>query len=598
MRPNNIPADSVSTLYMLLAERVRRTPEAIGYRQYDRKTGAWFNRNWREVLERVDRFAAAFLAAGMQPGDRVGILLQNCIDWICFDMAAARCGLTVVPLYTNDAVANGAFMLADARPRVLFVDTDRRWRQLSAALSGSGFIEQVWVQDVSADFVTGADGHVRHLGDVLPATPGALPEPAQVGEAPATLIYTSGTTGSPKGVMLTHRAILVNAQATSEVVSPLEPDIFLSILPLAHAFERTLGYVLPVMSGSSVAYAQSLLRLRQDLTTVRPTIIMGVPRFYESIHASARRAAASTKLGERLFDLTARLGWERFAARGGFGPRPGLRDRLLWPFLRATVARKVGAAFGGRMRVAVSGGANFPARIGRSLIGLGLPMVEGYGLSEAGPVCTASTVAQYLPGTVGFPLPGVEIRLTAGSELLVKTPAHMVGYWHREDATAQVLDADGWLHTGDLARIEEGRIRIVGRLKHILVLSNGENVNPVPIEDVLRADPLFEQVCLVGDGHSFLTVLLVFNRDVWVDLAQRAGIDGNQPNGPEAARIIQARIKAHLKDLPAWQQIRDYHATLDEWTVERRLITPTLKLRRERVVEEFRDEIAAMYEHD
>ncbi|SDI58437.1 AMP-dependent synthetase/ligase [Aliiruegeria lutimaris] len=595
MRKNNIPAEKVNTLYQLLRERTRISPKLTAYRQYDRKTGKWRKFTWPQVLERTDRFAAAFIAAGMRPGDRVGILLQNCVDWVCYDMAAARCGLTVVPLYTNDAISNGAFMLADSRPRIVLIDTDRRWRELEGSLSDHSFIERVWLQDVTADFVYGEEENVDHLEAILPPAPQDLPEPANDPLAPATLIYTSGTTGTPKGVMLSHRAILANAEATAAVVSPLEGDVFLSILPLAHAFERTLGYVLAVMSGACNAYPQSLLRLRQDMTTVRPTVIMGVPRFYETIFNGARRSASTSKLKQRLFDMTARIGYARHAARAGHGPGPSFVERLIWPLLDRLVAKKVQAAFGGRMRVAVAGGANLPEEIGQALLGLGLPLVEGYGLSEAGPVATASVQEDCVPGTVGYPLPGCEVKLGERNELLIKTPSRMLGYWQREDATAESFDKDGWLRTGDMAEIVNDRIRITGRLKHILVMSNGENVNPRPIELNIESDPLIEQVCVVGDGRPFLAALVVLNRDDWTAMAKKHGLDENDPNAREAERFILDRIRKASGDIPSWQQIKAYYATLDEWTVERRLITPTLKLRRERVIDEYKDEIRRMY---
>ncbi len=595
MRKNNIPVETVNTLYELLVERARRTPKLTAYRLYDRKTGKWRKFNWTQVVERTDRFAAAFLAAGMQPGDRVGILLQNCVDWVCYDMAAARSGLTVVPLYTNDAISNGAFMLADARPRIIFVDTDRRWRDLEKALSDHSFIERVWLQEVTSDFVAGADENVDHLEAVLPTDTGALPEPASDDQSPATLIYTSGTTGNPKGVMLSHRAILSNAEVTAGVVSGYEGDVFLSILPLAHAFERTLGYVLPVMCGCCNAYPQSLLRLRQDMTAVRPTVIIGVPRFYETIYTGARRNATTSKFKERLFDMTGRIGYKRHLAKAGNGAGPTLGERLVWPLLDRLVAKKVKAAFGGRLRLAVAGGASLPDEIGQSLLGLGVPLVEGYGLSEAGPTATASLQSQCIPGTVGYALPGCEAKIGDRSELLLKTPSRMLGYWQREDATAESFDSEGWLRTGDMAEITDGRIRITGRLKHILVMSNGENVNPRPIELGIESDPLVEQVCVVGDGRNFLSALLVLNRDYWTEMANELGLDGNDPNAPEAERYILERIRKASGDIPSWQQMKGYYATLDEWTVERRLITPTLKLRRERVIDEYKDEIRAIY---
>ncbi|MFV0358370.1 AMP-dependent synthetase/ligase [Tropicimonas sp.] len=590
-QPDLIAVQEAGTLYGLLRERARRSGGAEAFRQYDRTAREWTSVTWNGALVRADRFAAALSGEGLAVGDRVALLLQNCIDWVSFDMGAGKLGLPVVPLYTNDALSNTAFLIADARPRVILVDTLARWQAIAGALSDTSFIDRVWIQETGD---TG-DDRVRPLEEALANAAGIETAALDMPDLPAALIYTSGTTGDPKGAILTHRAILEDAAGVARVFPSLPGDVFLSVLPLAHAFERTMGYVLAVMGGATVAYAQSLLRLRQDLTAIRPTAIMGVPRLYESIYNSARHAASARPLRLRLFDMTARIGWERFAARAGLAPAPRFLDRLIWPLLAATVARRVRAAFGGRLRVAVSGGANFPAEIGQALIGLGIPMVEGYGLTEAGPVVTASTCPEYVPGTVGFPLPGIETRLGEDDELQVRSPGVMSGYWHREDATVGAFTPDGWLRTGDLGRLDGGRVTIAGRLKHILVMSNGENVNPVPIEEGLEADPLFDQVCTVGDGRPFLALLAVLNRDEWNDLAGAHDLNPERPNTPAAEKIILPRIRRHLAGFPAYQQIRAYHATLDEWTIERRLLTPTLKLRRERVVAEYADQIREIY---
>ncbi len=595
MEPNIIPVEEAGTLYGLLRARTARTPDAVAYRQFDKAADGWVGLTWQETLTRTDDFASAFAAAGAERGDRVAILLQNCIDWVCFDMGAHKCGLPVVPLYTNDAVANMAFLISDSRPRVILVDTLARWEAIADALEDKSFIEEIWVQGLTGAPVQPEGPVVRGLDAALQRGEGTVVEAQADRGAPAVLIYTSGTTGAPKGVILTHVALLRDAEAVAKVFPSLESDVFLSILPLAHGFERTMGYLLAMIGGACVAYAQSLLRLRQDLTTIRPTVIMGVPRLYESIYESAHRAASASPIRLRMFETTSRIGWERFAERSGLGKGPGLLDRALWPLLDRLVARRVQEAFGGRLRVAVSGGANFPPEIGRALVGLGVPMVEGYGLTEAGPVVTASTCARYVPGSVGFALPGIETKCTEGGELLIRSPSNMRGYWNRDDATAEMIDSDGWMRTGDLVRFDGDRIVISGRLKHILVLSNGENVNPLPLETMLEADPLFQQVCAAGDGRPYLTVLLVLSKQAWEDLAAREGLDPEAPNDAAARKVLMPRIKKHLKDFPAYQQIRAYHATLDEWTVERRLLTPTLKLRRERVVAAYDAEIRAMY---
>ncbi|WP_245837828.1 AMP-dependent synthetase/ligase [Tropicimonas sediminicola] len=580
-------------MYGLLQARTERAPDAPAYQQFDKATGAWSSVTWREVLARVDKVAGAMAALGLAKGDRVAIFLGNCLDWICYDMAAHKLGLPVVPLYTNDAVSSTAYVLSDARPRLVLMDNAARWQKIRDALERSDFIDAVWIHDSASDDTLPAPAVA--FSDALEQASGVDTQKQSAPEDVAALIYTSGTTGAPKGAMLTHRALLANAEGVAAVFPPVTDDVFLSILPLAHGFERTMGYVLPMLGGACVAYAPSLLRLRQDMATLRPTVIMAVPRFYESIYSAARRSASESPVRLRLFEMTGQIGWKRFAARAGVGPGPSLGERLIWPLLDRLVASKVKDAFGGRLRVAVSGGATFPPEIARDLIGLGIPMVEGYGLTEAGPVVTASLQKDYLPGSVGFALPGIEVRLTDKGEIRVRSPAAMKGYWQNPEATEAMIDPEGWLRTGDLGAIEGGRISVTGRLKHILVLSNGENVNPRPIETELEADALFDQVCVAGDGRPYLAVLLVLNGEIWEELAASRGLDPERPNAPEAEKVLLPRVKAHLKDYPAHQQIRAYHAMLEEWTVEQRLVTPTLKLRRERIVATFAEQIAALY---
>ncbi|MFD0979849.1 AMP-dependent synthetase/ligase [Tropicimonas aquimaris] len=591
-----ISAAAAGTMYGLLQARTERAPDAPAYQQFDKATGAWSSVTWREVLARVDKVAGAMATLGLAKGDRVAIFLGNCLDWVCYDMAAHKLGLPVVPLYTNDAVSSTAYVLSDARPRLVLMDNAARWQKIRDAMERSDFIDTVWIHDPASDDTLPAPAVA--FSDALELASGVDTQEQSGPEDVAALIYTSGTTGAPKGAMLTHRALLANAEGVAAVFPPVTDDVFLSILPLAHGFERTMGYVLPMLGGACVAYAPSLLRLRQDMATLRPTVIMAVPRFYESIYSAARRSASESTVRLRLFEMTGRIGWQRFASRAGVGPGPSLGERLIWPLLDRLVARKVQDAFGGRLRVAVSGGATFPPEIARDLIGLGIPMVEGYGLTEAGPVVTASLQKDYVPGSVGFALPGIEVRLTDKGEIRVRSPAAMKGYWQNQEATEAMIDPEGWLRTGDLGAIEGGRISVTGRLKHILVLSNGENVNPRPIETELEADPLFDQVCVAGDGRPYLSVLLVLKGEIWAELAASHGLDPERPNAPEAEKVLLPRIKAHLKDYPSHQQIRAYHAMLEEWTVEQRLVTPTLKLRRERIVAAFAEQIAALYARD
>ncbi|MDJ0992336.1 MAG: long-chain fatty acid--CoA ligase [Dinoroseobacter sp.] len=590
-----ISVDTAGTLFGLLRERARRSPDKIAFREFDRAQRDWIGLSWRQILQRAEKLADVFSSLGLEPGDRVAILIGNSVDWVTFDMAAHKRGLPVVGLYASDTPANIAYVISDARPRVVLVETDAQWAEIEKHLPDRSFLTEVWIRNPGQRMQPLTRSPIALFSEVLkrdvPMHEDMMLDPA----ATAALVYTSGTTGNPKGAMLSHRAILANAEATREVVPPGLEDVFLSILPLTHAFERTLGYVLPVMTGSCVAYAQSLLRVRQDLATIRPTVIIAVPRLYESILVAARRESAASPLKSAMLERTAKIGWRRFAARAGVGPGPNVFERLIWPVLNGLVVRKVKKSFGGRLRIAVSGGAAIAREMGQDLVGLGVPLVEGYGLTEAGPVVSGSLLDDYLPGSVGYALPGISVKLSDASEILVRSPSLMSGYWEGLDQTAETIDADGWLATGDLGELRDDRLYVTGRLKNLLVMSNGENVNPEPIEAALDANSLFSATCVVGDGQSFLSAVVVLNREVWHDLAVDSRLDEKAPNASASADVIMDQIKGCLKHLPAHQQIRAYHADFEDWLPENGLVTPTLKVRRPQVLAHYQKEVAAIY---
>jgi long-chain acyl-CoA synthetase len=268
---------------------------------------------------------------------------------------------------------------------------------------------------------------------------------------------------------------------------------------------------------------------------------------------------------------------------------------MLWPLLQRFVARRVLATFGGRLRVAVSGGAALPTKVSRFLIGLGLPLIEGYGLTEAGPVVTTTTIEDSLPGSVGRPLHGLEFRLSEQSELIVRSPGVMQGYWQDEQATAQVLSHESWLRTGDIAEIRNGRIFITGRLKEILVLSTGEHVPPNAVEAAIQNDPLFEQVCVIGDQRPCVVAILVLNSEGWLLLARDLAIDPTDPNVPVATDAILLRISTQMRSLPPVWQVRAILATTTPWAIGDGSLTPTLKVKRRVIEKRFKKQIDALY---
>jgi len=489
-------------------------------------------------------------------------------------------------------------VLADSGARLCLIDTAARWSTLAPLVDANGALEHVWVREGLDGVPVSPPGH-RRLSTLLGALAESRPDTSALRCAPqdvATIVYTSGTTGRPKGVMLTHSAILWNAEANSKLIPPLPGDVFLSILPLAHAFERTIGYYLPMMAGSRVVYARSVERLREDLATIRPTVLVAVPRLYERIYEAVRREAEASPLKRRIVALAASLGWELYECRHSRGPAPGLvASGMLWPLLERFVARSVLAAFGGRLRVAMSGGAALPTKVAQFFVGLGLPLIEGYGLTEAGPVVTSTAIEDSLPGSVGRPLYGLEVRLSEQSELVVRSPAVMRGYWQNEQATAQALSPDGWLRTGDIAEIRNGSIFITGRLKEILVLSTGEHVAPSAVEAAIQNDPLFEQVCVIGDQRPCVVAILVLNREGWLLLARDHAIDRADLNMSVATDAILSRISAQTRGLsPIWQ-VRGIHVTTAPWTIEDGSLTPTLKVKRRVIEERFKEQIDSLY---
>lgn len=590
-----ITADLAVTLWGLFRERVRRSPDAVAYRHHDPVAGEWRDHTWRMIDGRVDRFRAALSCEDFRAGDRVAILLPNGIDWVCLDLAAHALGLVVVALYPHETAAGNAYILGHSGARLVLVDTPARWQALSSFRSELPSLDRVWIRDSSDGTLEGVNGPItRELGQILAdASSPPSPHPAAASDI-ATLIYTSGTTGRPKGVMLSHFALLWNAQATAANIPPRPDDVFLSILPLAHVFERTVGYYLPMMGGCTIAYARSAQELPADLAAVRPTALLGVPLLFERMSVAIQKKVAGSFAKRNILRIAAELGWRSFEARHGRGG-PGLPARLLGPMLERWVAKPVLAAFGGRLRIAVSGGAPLDRGVARFLIGLGLPLVEGYGLTEAAPVVAANGFDDNEPGSAGRPLEGIEVKLNAEGDLLVHSPSRMAGYWKDGAATAQTLDPAGWLSTGDLAEMKDGRIFIRGRLKQTIVLSIGEKINPNIVEEALTRDPLFSQAVVAGDGRPFLAAIIVLDADVWKRFAADNGLDSELPNHTASKIKVVARIAELLAALPKHARVRSVHLTLQPWTIGDGLLTPTFKVKRAAVLPLFAKEIDDLY---
>ena len=597
-----IPIEQARTLDGLFYQRVRRSPTRVAYRYFDRIANAWQERTWAEMAALVARWRAALAREQVAPGDRVGILLRNCPEWVVFDQAALSLGLVTVPLYTDDRADNAAYIITDAAIKVLLVQDANRWSRIAEALGESAYPARVIVSESGKDAerIAGGDQRVVLAADWVPDEGPELVQRAGNPDALATIVYTSGTTGRAKGVMLSHRNLLSNAHASLTMVDCYQEDLFLSFLPLSHTLERTAGYYLPMLAGASVAYARSIPQLAEDLQTIRPTGMFAVPRVFERVYRRILDQVQGRPLPVRwIFRLAVRAGWlhfERTQGRRGWHPL-----LLLWPFLRKKVATPVLDRLGGRLRITVSGGAPLPKDVAHLFIGLGLPLLQGYGLTETSPVVSVNRLEDNDPDSVGLPLRGLEVRIGRDDELLIRGPSVMLGYWNNHAATAQMIDSDGWLHSGDQARIHGGHIYITGRIKDILVLSNGEKVPPADMEMAIALDPLFEQVMVVGEGRSFLSALAILSADLWPGLALEHGLDPEREaslDDPGLQKDVLRRIRDTLRDFPGFAKIRRVTLSLDPWSVENGLLTPTLKVKRGEVLRRYAEQVERIYAGD
>ena len=598
---NLISPDEAVTLDGLFASRVRRTPDREAYCYFDKDSESWQSYTWGEMAREVARWQMAMRGEGARPGSRVAIQLRNCPQWVMFDQAALSLGLVTVPLYTDDRPDNIAYILREADVCILLVQDAGRWRRLASAVPDEGPLKRVLLLDDSeaARQLAADDSRVRIIRDWLPEQADELiPRTNADGKLLASIVYTSGTTGRPKGVMLSHLNMLSVAHGGLTLLDCYQEDVFLSFLPLSHTLERTVGYYLCIMTGSSVAYARSVAQLGEDLIRIKPTILVAVPRIFERVYGRiSDQMEKKGGLAKKLFQLTVNIGWKRFLHQQGRGSWP--LGSLLWPLLERVVANKVAAKLGGRIRAAISGGAALNEAIAKVFIGLGVPVVQGYGLTETAPIVSANPIEDNIPSSVGVPIRGVKVKIGDNDELLVRGPGVMLGYWNNHAATAQVIDHDGWLHTGDQARIDDtGHIYITGRIKDILILSNGEKIPPGDLESAIVLDPLFEQAMVVGEGRPYLTALLVLDRDHWEDFAQEQGVDPLARGSLGDSKVLNAvgrRVKEALRGFPGYAKIRQVCLSLEPWGVEEGLMTPTLKVKRPRVLKHYAGQVEAMY---
>ncbi len=586
---DTINTQDASTLDEAFRERVRRSSNTIAYSQFNQSIMDWQSFTWTDVATQVERWQVAFRDTGLQKGDRVAICYRNSVEWVIFDQAALRLGLVVVPLYTADRPDNIAYVIGNSGAKLVLFDHSDVWKQVSSTDEDVMCVEQVLV------FSGESSKEISSVADWLPEHGQHLERGVASPDDLASIVYTSGTTGRPKGVMLSHKNMLANAYSGMRSV-PLKPsDRLLSFLPLSHTLERTVGYYASLISGSTVTFNRSIKQLSDDLLKVKPTVMISVPRIFERVHNQIYTALAEQSgLQQWVFKTAINIGWCQFEYQQGLGAwAPKL---LLASVFDRLVANKVRAKLGGALDFVIVGGAPLSEDVAKTFIALGVPLLQGYGLTESSPVVSVNTKAQNRVNSIGLLLRGVSVKIAEKDELWVKGDNVMMGYWQRPEATdkAIVVDEDDrWLRTGDRAAIDEdGFLRIIGRIKDILVLANGEKVPPSDIETAIARDPLFEQVMVLGEGKSFLTALVVLNDKLQARVEGQSG-DGKSGDGFHDTLI--KKIAEQMEDFPGYAKIRKVYVCEQEWTVESGLLTPTLKIKRPKVMQHYAGAIEQLY---
>jgi long-chain acyl-CoA synthetase len=544
-------------LAAMMFDRARQWPERPMLRSF--RDGAWQGIDWKEFSRRAASVARRLRAAGVAAGDRVLIVSENRPEYPISETALMAIRAVPVPAYVTNTTDDHAHILRDSGARVAIVSTAALALKVAAAgrLDLLVTMEEFSVTGVAVASWAALTTDERGPEDI--AAEAAIIPPSAL----ACLIYTSGTGGAPKGVMLPHRAILSNCRGAYELARPLNlhDETYLSFLPLSHSYEHTAGQFFMLSIGTEVVYSRGVEHLAAEMLVVRPTIMTMVPRVLEVIRARILGHLAHQPAWRRfLFQRAIEIG-QRRAERRRLSPL----DRLLDPLLDRLVRRKVRVRFGGRLRVAISGGARLEPDIGFFYLALGIALLQGYGQTEAGPVISATPPVAPRIETVGPPLQGVELRIAADGEILVRGDLVMDGYWGRPDETAAVI-RDGWLHTGDIGALDpDGCLRITDRKKDMIVLSGGENVSPARIEGMLIAAPEIAQAVVLGEGRAGLTALLV----------PAEGCD---------EMAVAAAVNYVNQRLSVTERIRR-HAVVAPFTIDNGLLTATQKVKRHLVRE-------------
>lgn len=569
---------------------------------------------WSEVRDDVTSIASYLLDQGVKKGDRVAILSENRYEWAVVDLAIQTVGAMNVSLYATLPPGQCEYILQDSEAKIFFVSTGIQLKKAIEVFDNCKDLKQVIAFDEPKvqEYI---DKKYVKLYDTV-CTAGSKAEPQQKEtlkkrmkdispEDIATLIYTSGTTGKPKGAMLTQRNIVSNVKAAHEAISIGETDRCLSFLPLCHSFERTGGYYAMMAGGAEIYYAESVDTVARNMLEAHPTIVVSVPRLFEKIYNLVKKnVQEGSAIQQSIFNWALDVGEKYWHGKRGFvSIQKAIADKLVFSKLHDRT--------GGNIRFFVSGGAALPAEIGAFFMSAGLNILEGYGLTETSPVMCCNRYGEEKMGTVGKVINGVTVaiqRLDDGKiiaqisgedyptdltsepgEILNRGPNTMKGYWKNEEATKEMIDSDGWLHTGDVGRFVDGRLEITDRIKHMIVNAGGKNIYPGPIEDMFKTSKWIDQLVVVGEKQAYMAALIVPDYETLESYAKQNNIKYSDMDEllkhESIINLFSKEIRSFSKELASHEKIRDFRLLPSEFTVETGELTPTLKVKR-RIIED------------
>ena len=554
-----------------------------------------------EIASRVRDVAGGVLQLGLARGDRAAILSENRSEWAIADLACQMTGLISVPFYSTLPSNQILTILRNCEASLVFVSNAAQWKKIAEIKSELPLLKHVVLFDAiknsTEDSETISFSDLEKNGQEYWTQNAGGYEmlwPAALSDDTATIIYTSGTTGEPKGVMLSHRNILANIEIIVSSIALSKDDSFLSFLPLAHTYERTAGYYLPTRLGSSIAYCESLFTVDKNLREVKPTIMFSVPRLYESIHEKLFSAAKAMPEGQKEKYLDALALAQKYGAHKGKipdAPALGLVEQIKFKIYDLKVYSKVREKFGGNLRYFVAGGAPLPPQLGALFLGMGVVILEGYGLTETSPVIGVNRPGEVHLGTVGKVLENLEVKIESDGEICVKGASVMKGYWKKEEATREVLTPDGWFHTGDIGVLQGGILKITDRKKDLLVLGNGKKVAPAPIEMEISQSPYVSQVVLLGDKLKAVAAIVVPNFQNLKSWAKEQSIGEDDSEKlvqlPAVNQLIKAEVEKYSSGLADFEKVKKVALLPNAFTVENGEMTPSLKIKRKVVSEKY-----------